>query len=189
MTHDDRMPPIPVAQMSEAQRRAAAELVAGPRGALIGPFVPLLRSPELMSRLQKVGEYLRFQNSLPPALVELVILMTARLWTQRFEWQAHHPIAMHAGLNAEIAAAIAEGRRPGDMNADEQTVYEFCVELQHSKSVSGATYRRVVERFSEQGVIDMTALAGYYATLAMVMNVARTAVPADEGGSLPSLPA
>ena len=185
---DDRMPAIPAAQMSEAQRRVAAELVAGPRGALIGPFVPLLRSPELMSRLQKVGEYLRFQNSLPAALVELVVLMTARQWTQRFEWQAHYPIAMRAGLKPEIAAAIAEGRRPEKMDEDEQTVYEFCVELQQSKSVSDPSYRRVVERFGEQGVIDMTALAGYYSTLAMVMNVARAAIPEHTGIDLPSLP-
>jgi 4-carboxymuconolactone decarboxylase len=186
---DDRMPAIPAAQMSEAQQRVAAELVAGPRGAMIGPFIPLLRSPELMSRLQKVGEYLRFQNSLPPALVELIVLMTARQWTQRFEWQAHYPIAMRAGLKPETAAAIAEGRRPEEMNDAEQTVYEFCVELQQSRSVSDPTYRHAVERFGEQGVIDMTVVAGYYSTLAMVMNVARTAVPEQMGLSLSTLPA
>src|SRR5258705_11643731 len=107
----DRMPPIPADKMTDAQKKAAAELAAGPRGAYSsrGPFVPLVRSPELMSRVQKVGEYLRYSSSLPQKLVEMTVLMTARHWTQQFEWKAHYPLALKAGLKKDVADAIAEG--------------------------------------------------------------------------------
>src|SRR5579863_5134558 len=111
----DRMPPIPADKMTEAQKKAAAELAAGPRGGFRGPFVPLVRSPELMNRVQKVGEYLRYNNSLPQKLVEMTVLMTARRWTQQFEWNAHYPLALKAGLKKEVADAIAEGRHPAGM--------------------------------------------------------------------------
>jgi 4-carboxymuconolactone decarboxylase len=173
----DRMPPIPRDRMTEAQKKAADELISGRRGALIGPFHPLLRSPELMSRLQKTGEYVRFENSLGPKLTELVILLTAREWTQQFEFNAHQPLGLKAGLNQDVIAAIAEGRRPPGMADDEEIAYDFCTELHRNQSVSDTTYARALKRFGEQGVIDMTGLTGYYTVLAMIMNVARTPLP------------
>jgi 4-carboxymuconolactone decarboxylase len=173
----DRMPPLPREKMTDAQKKAADELIAGRRGALVGPFHPLLRSPELMSRLQMTGEYLRFSNSIGPKLTELVILLTAREWTQQFEFNAHQPLGLKAGLKQELVAAIADGRRPAAMAEDEEIAYDFCTELHRSQSVSDATYTRAVRRFGEQGVIDMTGLTGYYTVLAMIMNVARTPLP------------
>jgi 4-carboxymuconolactone decarboxylase len=173
----DRMPPLHPDQMTEAQKKAAAELSAGPRGSVFGPFVPLLRSPEFMTRLQKTGEYLRFHSAIGSRLSELVILLTARRWTQQFEWSAHYPLALKAGVRAEIADAIADGRRPPDMAEDEEIAYDFCDELIRTQGISDATYARAVAEFGEQGVIDMTGITGYYTTLAMIMNVARTAVP------------
>lgn len=173
----DRMPPIPRDRMTEAQKKAADELISGRRGALIGPFHPLLRSPELMSRLQKTGEYLRFSNSIGPKLTELVILLTARDWAQQFEFNAHQPLGLRAGLKQELIAAIAEGRRPPGMADDEEIAYDFCTELHWNQGVSDTTYARAVKRFGEQGVIDMTGLTGYYTVLAMIMNVARTPLP------------
>jgi 4-carboxymuconolactone decarboxylase len=163
--------------MTEAQKKAADELISGRRGALIGPFHPLLRSPELMSRLQKTGEYLRFSNSIGPKLTELVILLTARDWAQQFEFNAHQPLGLRAGLKQELIAAIAEGRRPPGMADDEEIAYDFCTELHWNQGVSDTTYARAVKRFGEQGVIDMTGLTGYYTVLAMIMNVARTPLP------------
>ena len=179
----DRMPPIPREKMADAQKKAADELISGRRGALVGPFHPLLRSPELMSRLQKTGEYLRFSNSIGPKLTELVILLTAREWTQQFEFNAHQPLGLKAGLKQELVAAIADGRRPAMLAEDEEIVYDFCTELHRTQSVSDATYTRAVGRFGEQGVIDMTGLTGYYTVLAMIMNVARTPLP--EGAKPP----
>ena len=181
----DRMPPIPKESMTEAQAKAAEELVSGPRGALVGPFVPLLRSPEFMSRLQKTGEYLRFQNALGPKVTEFVILLTARQWTQQYQYTSHLPLALRAGVKPEWAEAIAAGRRPTGMAAEEEAAYDFCTELRQNQSVSDATYARVVGRFGERGVIDMAGLVGYYTTLAMIMNVARTPVP---DGKTPLVP-
>jgi 4-carboxymuconolactone decarboxylase len=170
----DRMPPIPADKMTEAQKKAAAELAAGPRGGFRGPFVPLVRSPELMNRVQKVGEYLRYNNSLPQKLVEMTVLMTARRWTQQFEWNAHYPLALKAGLKKDVAEAIAEGRHPAGLAEDEETAYNFTTELNQNGSVSDPTYARAVGMFKEQGVIDLIAVNGYYSLLGMVMGVART---------------
>jgi 4-carboxymuconolactone decarboxylase len=183
----DRMPPIPRDKMTDAQKKAEAELVSGPRGALFGPFIPLLRSPELLTRLQKTGEYLRFQNAIGQKLTEFVILLTARQWTQQYEYDVHMPLALQAGIQQDVVDAITAGRRPAGMSAEEEIAYDFFTELQQNQSVTDATYARAVARFGEQGVIDMTGLVGYYTTLAMVMNVARTPVP-ENRQPLPPLP-
>ena len=177
----DRMPPIADADMSAEQREAAKELASGPRGAVFGPFVPLLRSPELLRRVQKTGEYLRYNSALPPRLSEFTILIVSRWWTQGFEWHVHSKIAAEVGVGAETIAAIADGRRPPAMTAEEEMVYNFCMELHVNRAVSDASYARIAGKFGERGVIDLTGLCGYYGLLAMVMNVARTAVP--EGGA------
>jgi 4-carboxymuconolactone decarboxylase len=184
----DRMPPISTDKMTDAQKKAAEELIAGPRGALVGPFIPLLRSPEFMSRLQKTGAYLRFNSSLPPKVSEFVILLTSRQWTQQFEWDAHLPLALKAGVQPEVSAAIGEGRRPTGMDTDEELAYDFCTELHQGQSVSDATYERAVKRFGEQGVIDMVGLHGYYSMLAMIMNVARTPLPQGKTPQLAFFP-
>ena len=183
----DRMPPIAADKLTPAQKKAQELLAATPRGNAgnAGPFVPLLRSPEFMNRLQAVGEYLRFNNAVPQKLVEMSILMAARLWTQQYEWNAHYPLALKAGLKTEIANAIAEGRRPSGMSDEEEMIWDFNTELLTNKSVSDATYARVVQKFGEQGVVDLTGLTGYYQTLAMVMTVART--PAQATSSAPAL--
>ena len=112
-----------------------------------------------------------------------MILVTARQLTQQFEWLAHHPIALQAGIKADVAQAIADGRRPAGMAENEEIVYDFCNELFRNRSVSDITYGRAVTRFGEQGVIDMLGVAGYYSMLAMIMNVARTPLP--DGASPP----
>ncbi len=184
----DRMPPIPKDKMTEAQKKAFDEVTSGPRGAggAEGPFVPLLRSPEFMSVLQKTGEYVRFHNGIGPKLTEFVILLTARQWTQQYEYDVHQVNGLKAGVKQETISAITEGRRPTGMAADEEVVYDFCAELRQNQSVSDATYARAVSKFGEQGVIDMTGLVGYYTTLAMIMNVARS--PLADGKKAPLAP-
>jgi 4-carboxymuconolactone decarboxylase len=174
------MPPLERAAMNEAQRRAADELAAGPRGGVKGPFIALLRSPELMDRLQKVGEYLRFQSSLEPRISEFVMCVVSRQWTQPFEWAVHVPLALKAGVKPETIAALGDGRRPLGMAHDETIAYDFCSELERNHGVSDATYRATVDQFGERGLIDMLGLVGYFTTVSMVMNVAHT--PAPPGG-------
>lgn len=181
-----RMPPIPEQKMTRAQREAAAALIAGPRGHIGGPFNALLRSPELMNRVQKVGEYIRFVCPLSKRINEFAAIIAARQWSQQFEWWAHVKQGVEAGMKASHAQAIAEGRRPKGMREDEEIVYDFLTEVFNTRGACDETYARTLKKFGEQGVIDLLAIAGYYALLAMVMNVARTPVP--EGPVLP-LPA
>jgi 4-carboxymuconolactone decarboxylase len=183
----ERMPPLAPEQMDEAQKKRAAELTAGPRGGVKGPFIPLLRSPELMDRLQKVGEYLRFQSSLEPRISEFLMLIVSREWTQQFEWFVHLPLALKAGIAAETALALEEGRRPAAMAEDEAIAWDFCGELLRLRGVSETTYRRAVARFGESGVIDMLGVLGYFTTVSMVMNVAHS--PAQRDPANPRLAA
>lgn len=188
VTLPDRMPPIPADQMTPAQRAVADEIASGRRGAVYGPFVPALRSPELTRRLQKVGEYLRFEPHVPPRLRELAILLVAREWTQDFEWDYHAPLAAAEGVPPEVIEAIADGRRPAAMADDEALVYDFFVELHRSRTVSDATYAHALERLGEQGIVDLVGLIGYYAMLAMLMNVSRTPLPEGRATVMRALP-
>ena len=184
MQAQDRMPPIPAEQLTDAQKKAIDEFKAARSADISGPFVPLLRSPEVMTRARAMGDYLRFRSTLPPRLSEFVILMTSRRWTQNYEWNAHEPLARRAGIKPDIIAAIAEGRRPAGMTAEEEILYALCDELQRNQSVSDATYARAMEKFGEAGVIDAVGITGYYTLLAMVMNTARTPLP---DGAKPAL--
>ena len=189
MSHDstDRMPPIARERMTDAQRAAADELIAGPRKAVKGPFIPLLRSPELMARLQKVGEYLRFGSVLPPRLCEFATLVVARQWSQQFEWGVHVPLAMAAGTDPRTIAALREGGRPTTMSVEEAIVFDFVSELEADRGVSDARYAEAVAALGEPGVLDLLGLVGYFTTISMVLNVART--PADAPAGVAPLPA
>jgi 4-carboxymuconolactone decarboxylase len=186
-TLPDRMPPIPRERMTDAQRAAADELIAGPRKGVKGPFIPLLRSPELMARLQKVGEYLRFGSALPPRLSEFATLLVARQWTQAFEWGVHVPLAIAAGTDPKTIDALREGGRPATMSPEEALVYDFVAELDADRGVCDERYATAVVVLGEHGVLDLLGLIGYFATISMVLNVART--PADAPAGVAPLPA
>jgi 4-carboxymuconolactone decarboxylase len=182
------MPPIPADKLTPEQKKASDDFTAERKTPVFGPFIPLLRSPEVMLRARAMGDYLRYKSVLPAALNEFAILITARHWTQGYEWAVHEPIAVKAGLKPEITQALAEGRRPQVMSADEEMIYEFCTELHQNQSVSDATYARVLAKFGEQGIIDLIGVNGYYAFLAMVLNGTRTAVPKNTAPPLPAFP-
>jgi 4-carboxymuconolactone decarboxylase len=181
----DRLGPVPPERMSDAQRAAAQMVIDGPRGALYGPFVPLLRSPELMACAQGMGEYLRYRSAIGTRLSELAILITARQWNQQVEWAIHAPIAAANGIDAAAIAAIAARRRPSGMPDDETAVYDFCIELHEQRRVSDATYARALALFGEHGVVDLMGINGYYTFLSMVMNAAQTPAPASSAPPLP----
>ena len=179
-----RMPPIPAEKMTDAQKKAVAEFEEARPNDVRGPWVPLLRSPELMSRVRATSDYLRFKTPLPPKLIELVVLITARHWTQQYEWNAHHSPALKAGLSPDTAKAVAEGRRPDRMPEDETIIYDLITELLRNQDISEATYARAVARFGEQRVIDAVTLSGHYTLISMVLNTARVPLPA---GATPAL--
>jgi len=175
----ERLGPIPEAAMSEAQRAAAAELCATPRGSVFGPFMVMLRSPDVLNHAQRLGNYLRFSSILPHKLREMAMLITGRYWQQPFVWYVHEPVARQKGLSDEIIRSIATARRPASMDTEETEIYDFCTELFVGKRVSDASYDPVLQRFGENGVVELVAIMGYFGLLAMMMDVARTPLPAD----------
>jgi 4-carboxymuconolactone decarboxylase len=188
-------------EMTQAQKDLVKSIASGPRAAVAGsaanssngtvgsPFNVFLRSPELGDHLQKMGSYIRFKSSLGMRLNELAILITARHWNSQYEWFAHHRLALQAGLDAQTAESIANGRRPTTMKPDEESIYNFCSELLNNKSVSDATYKAVLDQFGEQGVMDLLGVNGYYSLVSMVLNVDRTPIPGGGKPPLPVLPA
>lgn len=181
-----RMSPLIAETMDETQRLAAAELIAGPRKGVKGPFIALLRSPELMARLQKVGEYLRFDSKMPPRLSEFATLIVSRVWTQQFEWFMHVPLAVKAGVAPETIDALRDGRRPRSVSPEESAVFDFTMELLVQHGVSDATYNECLDRFGEQGVVDLVCIVGYFAMISMVLNVAR--IPEEPNETITPLP-
>jgi 4-carboxymuconolactone decarboxylase len=171
---EDRAPPLPDAKLDADQRAAVAEFRAVRGTGPEGPWHPLLRSPELMSRARAMGDYVRYRTSLPPRLTELLILLTAREWGQAFEWSVHCPIALESGLAAETVAAIAEGRRPPAVAADETLLQDFFHELTHNRRISDATYAAMRASFGDRGIYDAVGIVGYYTLLAMTLNTAQT---------------
>ncbi len=177
----DRLPPLPLEELDAVQRAVAEELIAGPRKAVRGPFIPLLRSPELLARVQRLGEYLLFSSALSPRVTEFATLIVARHWTQQFEWCTHVPKALAAGTQPETIASLRTGARPGGMDEDETCVHDFASELLQHHGVSDTTYHRTRERFGERGVVDLTGLIGYFAMVNTVLNMAHTPSEAAEG--------
>jgi 4-carboxymuconolactone decarboxylase len=175
------------AEMTPRQRQTYQAIVSGPRKGALGPFNALLRSPDVADRVQKVGEYVRFHSVIPAPLNEMAILIAGRSWNAQFEFWAHSRLGKEAGLDASIIDAIAEGRRPPKMNDDERIVYNFCSELFRDRKVSDSTFSAVVERFGEQGVIDLIVAGGYYSTVSMILNVDRYPLPVGETPPLKDL--
>jgi 4-carboxymuconolactone decarboxylase len=171
----DRLPPIPPERWTPAQRDVAEAMIAGPRKAVLAPFVPLLRSPELAGHVQNLGAYLRYRSAVGTRLTELAILVTSAHYQQPVEWAIHVPIARSAGIAADTIAAIERGERPQGLPDDDALVHDYCTQLLNGRGqVGDALWARATRRFGEPGVVDLTATCGYYALLALVMNAART---------------
>ena len=174
-----RMQVIPEDKMTGAQTKAVQEFKAA-RGqsTLTGPWTVLVRVPELLTLGRMWRDHVQNRTVIGNKLSELVILITAREWTQQYEWNAHYQAAIKAGLKPETVQAIAEGRRPDQMADDEQVVYDLCMELHRNRSVSDVTYARALAKFGEEGIVEAASIQGFYALLAMNMNAARTPLAA-----------
>jgi 4-carboxymuconolactone decarboxylase len=183
----ERLPTIPPASYTAEQKQAAADFEAARKVPVFGPFEPLMYSPQVMSQARAMGDYLRYKSAIGTTLSELAILVTAREWSQDYEWYVHHPIALKAGIKPALADAIADGRRPEGMSDDEEIVYEFSTELHRTKRISDRTYARAEARFGKQGVVDLTGINAYYTLLAMQLNMAQYEIPKD-GRKLPRFP-
>ena len=182
-THDlklrgDRFAPLTWETLNGDQRTMVADLLAGSRTSLNGPFNVLLRSPIMGNHAQKLGDYLRFHTAVPAKLNEMAIIMTARAWSSQYEFVGHRTRALNAGLDPAVVDDIQAGRRPSKMQEDETVVYDFCTELRERKRVSDATFSRAKALLGERGVVDLIGVMGYYDLVAMALNVDRYPLPA-----------
>ena len=184
-----RLPQLAVEQLDPKQRALAEEILKVSSVGLGGPYNSMLRSPEMGARLFNLLDYLRFKTSVPRRLNEFAILIQARLWTSQVEWLAHYPLAIKEGLSEATAGDLRAGRRPASMKPDEAAVYDLCMEISTTHTVSDATYRRAAQMFTEQQIVDLMTVSGTYTTLAMMMNAVAQGVPAGATPPLPELPA
>lgn len=135
-----------------------------------GPFVDLLVSPELMTRVSALGEYLRYRSALPPRLSEFAILITAAHWQQRFEWDIHAPIALQAGIAESTVEALWNGEHPANLDEEAQALYDVCIAIHQDHVLPRHIRQRAEERLGAQATIDAIGICGYYALLAMILN-------------------
>ena len=156
--------------LTPEQQRAVEEFKTLRGVEPFGPFVDLLPSPELMTRVSALGEYLRYRSALPPRHSEFVILITAAHWQQSFEWQIHAPIALEAGVSQAIIDALWSRVPPPGLDDEQRALYELCIALHQDRTVSPALRQRAHAGVGEQGTLDAIAICGYYALLAMVLN-------------------
>lgn len=174
---EERMPMIARELLTAAQERAWVEVKTGPRGWVGGPFNALIRTPELMSLVQQVGQHLRFapEATLSADVREVAVLTVSRWWTQHLEWSLHLKMAAEAGVSADVRRAIEEGRRPPQVDGKPwHLVWDFLEELRRTHGVSDQTFADTKEALGEPGVVELLVLAGYFTTLSMILNVNRT---------------
>ena len=181
-----RFSSITMEQLNDVQKRVAERVLNVSSAGLGGPYAILLRSPILLERYLGMTDYLRFETSLPKRLNELAILIEARLWDAQYEWWAHYPIAMRAGLSPEIAEEIRNGRRPNSMKEDEEIVYDVVTELLRDRNLTDATFECAKKILGEQPTIDLIAVSGFYMMVSSVL-IAGRVTPPDGSSPLPVL--
>jgi 4-carboxymuconolactone decarboxylase len=177
MSKEPRFPHFTIDQLSDQQRSLGEQIVKVSRVGLGGPYNPMLRSPVFGQRMFDLLAYLRWQTSVPLRLNEFAILIVARQWRSQVEWFAHAPIAIEAGLSPEIVAELKTNRRPSNMPPQEAVVFDFVTELTVKHEVSDQTFDRAKQLLGEQQVVDLTAVAGTYITIAMLLAMAEESVP------------
>ena len=175
-----RLPELDPSKLTPAQRSVYDKIVSGPRGRVQGPLRVWITSPELAEKAQALGVFCRYGTSLPPRLSELAIIVTGAFWQSGFEWYAHAPLAIEAGIPAAAVEAIRIGSAPDLALRDEQLVYAFSHELVHTRRVSPATYAAAVAEFGEKTIVELVGILGYYALISMTINAFEVPLPSGE---------
>lgn len=176
----ERLAPVAPDRYTEEQRNVVAEVAKGPRTELFSPLIPMLRSPQLAYTAERFGETVYYTSTLDKPVYELAVLLLARQTMQQFEWRVHYTNAIKAGIARDDVDAIGAGRRPAHLTDDERIAYDFVVDLFKFNQISDAHYAKYQSRFGDRAVVDMVGLLGYYQTIAIMMNVNRTALnPGD----------
>lgn len=171
MSIQSRLTDLNESQMDDAQREVLKEILSGPRGNLDGPFLAWIHSPDLANHAQRLGAFCRYHTKLEVRLSELAILVTAAWWQSQAEWQIHEPIARKAGLADQVIDSVREQRSPAFQRRDEAIVYRVGEELYRTRRVSEQLYAEAVDVFGEPAVVELVGIFGYYALVAMTLNV------------------
>jgi 4-carboxymuconolactone decarboxylase len=182
-----RVPILKMHDMTPEQRRIHDDIVTSRGNYANGPFPPLLHQPRIAEPTQKLGEFVRYHTSLSPRLSELAILIVARHWDCNFEWHQHADIALRSDVRGTVIEAIRNGKRPADLADDENVLYEFASSLLAQHRVPAEIYAKATELFGVVGVVELTALLGYYTMLALSLNAHELALPAGVEPPLPPL--
>jgi 4-carboxymuconolactone decarboxylase len=184
-----RFAPLTADQLTPEQKAWADSISAPPRNAKFTnpPYRAYIRNPELAPRLTNLTDYLRWKTTLPARLSELAILITARQWTAQYEWFAHYPLAMKAGLDPQVADGIAHGVRPDKMKDDEAALYDLAMALYRDKKVSDIVYKAALDKFGERGIMDIIGIMGYYDITSMTLITMQAGAPNDSVPPLPPL--
>ncbi len=172
-----RLPELDVAGLSPEQKRVYDAIRSGPRGAVQGPLKVWLQSAELADKAQALGAFCRYRTTLPPRLSELAILVMGAHWQAGFEWAAHAPIALKAGLEPAAVEAIRNGATPVFVDAEARVIHAFASELLRNRRVSDATYAEAVQLFGTKTVVELVGILGYYTLISMTIAVFDVAVP------------
>jgi 4-carboxymuconolactone decarboxylase len=175
-----RLPDLDPAKFSAEQKKVHDAVLAGPRGKVVGPIKVWLKNAGLAEHAQALGAYCRFNSSLPPRLSELAICTTGAFWKANYEWFAHAPLAIKAGIDAAAIEAIRTGATPKFTKSDEQAVYDFTRELLATRRVAPATFERVQKQLGETGVIDLVGIIGYYGLVSVTLNAFELPLPEGE---------
>ncbi len=185
----ERLSELRLDQLSPEQQQMALHLRTPPRNSALngGPFNAYARSPGLGLLLLQVSDYVRFHSSLPPRLSEFAIMIGARHWSVPYEWRAHYPLAIKAGVDRQILVDLGAGKRPDNMKEDETALYDFCTEMYRDHNVSDAAFKAALAQFGERGVMDLIGIIGYYDIAAMALIAQNaTAAPVEEAPLLPA---
>ena len=175
-----RLPDLDPEKFSPEQKKVHEAVLAGPRGRVVGPIKVWLVNAGLAEHAQALGAYARFNSSLPPRLSELAICITGAFWKANFEWFAHAPMAIKAGIDPAAIEAIRLGSTPKLTKSDEQAVYDFATELLKTRRVSDATFERGKKELGETSVIDLVGIVGYYGLVSVTLNAFEIPLPAGE---------
>ncbi len=163
--------------MSEAQRAVYKAIASGPRGGVRGPLAIWLHSPGLAERAQALGEFCRYHTSLPPRLSELAILVIATVWGSEYEWFAHKPLALKAGVAPAVVEALRSGQTPVFEAPDEAAVYDILTSLHRTRRIDAALYARAEAVLGSVGLVELVGIAGYYTLISMTINLFEVGLP------------
>lgn len=183
---EPRFAPLTMDMLKPEQKALGEQVMKVSSVGLGGPYNPMMRSPEMGQNLFDLMGYLRFKTTVPVKLNEFAILIVGRQWRSQVEWYAHGPLALKAGLSQQVIDDLKAKKRPATMQTDETTVYDFVTELMTKHEVSDATFAATKKLLGEQGVVDLTAVAGTYVAVASMLAVSEETVP--PGKELPFKP-